>query len=608
MEADPFAGHDVREDGLRDEHMTERVPVRVGDQQILTAGLADRRDQLPRLNSYYRLQQLVVGAMPGESDGLEHPLGRGRQPAYPHQQNVAQGLRQPIRVGAGCDQLLGQKGVAAGTGENAGREGRIRLGMQDPRELGGGRGPVQPRECDPVRARAAQLGEQRAQRTRWRQLVVPIGAHEQQATAAHAPDEDAQQTLGRGVGPVQILHDQHGQLVGEPFEQQPKLRTQPLLAGLLLAHRLVDTGLGDARPRGAVGGELRHEQGQPLGAGTGQFAEARSPDVGDDGAQDVEDRCVGEETVGQRQAVAGPDLGPLVAGALGEFMHESGLAHAGLADDEECLRCTPGRPRQCGSQLPELVVTCDQLRTGQPPGHATIIPCRIPHETIVIPYEAEVPNRPALNSGKGTRRHIVVRAYVVGVITDTRTLDAMDGSTSTRARARVATAVADGGLLAVACLVSYWLTTSILSSIHSLSEADDVLGGLWAVIATIFVIRQSYDQSIAAALTRILATFVSFAICLLYLAFLPFHPVAMAALIGLSSLAVVLIGRPGDSVTAAIATAIVMVSAAVSPHDAWQLPVLRLADSLVGVAIGIAAAWIALRLVGRLRHTKRDES
>lgn len=180
------------------------------------------------------------------------------------------------------------------------------------------------------------------------------------------------------------------------------------------------------------------------------------------------------------------------------------------------------------------------------------------------------------------------------------------GTTSTRAR--VATAVADSGLLAVSCLVSYWLTTSILSSIHSVSEADDVLGGLWAVIATIFVMRQSYDQSIAAALTRILATFVSFAICLLYLAFLPFHSVAMAALIGLSSLTVVLIGRPGDSATAAIATAIVMVSAAVSPQDAWQLPILRVADTLIGIAIGIAAAWMVLRLVGRVRHPKRDES
>ena len=43
------------------------------------------------------------------------------------------------------------------------------------------------------------------------------------------------------------------------------------------------------------------------------------------------------------------------------------------------------------------------------------------------------------------------------------------------------------------------------------------------IIATIFVLRQSYEQSIAAALTRMLATSVSFAICLVSLVFLPFH-------------------------------------------------------------------------------------
>ena len=170
------------------------------------------------------------------------------------------------------------------------------------------------------------------------------------------------------------------------------------------------------------------------------------------------------------------------------------------------------------------------------------------------------------------------------------------------------TAVADSVLLAVASLVSYWFTTSVLSSIHSVSAVDDVVGGLWALIATIFVLRQSYDQSITLGLTRVLASFVSFAICLLYLAFLPFQPAAMAALIGLSSLTLVLIGRLAESVTAAITTAIVMVSAAITPEDAWRLPILRLADTVVGITIGVSAAWIGLRFVGRLRQTKRDES
>jgi len=53
-----------------------------------------------------------------------------------------------------------------------------------------------------------------------------------------------------------------------------------------------------------------------------------------------------------------------------------------------------------------------------------------------------------------------------------------------------------------------------------------------------------------------------------------------------------LIGRPGDAVTAAITTAVVLVASAVSPQHAWQQPILRLADTVVGVA----AAWLGLRV------------
>jgi uncharacterized membrane protein YccC len=163
--------------------------------------------------------------------------------------------------------------------------------------------------------------------------------------------------------------------------------------------------------------------------------------------------------------------------------------------------------------------------------------------------------------------------------------------------ADVAGDVLDCGVLATACLLTYWLVTHLLARIHSVSPADDLLGGLWAVIATIFVCRSSYHQSMAAAAGRMYATFVSFTFCLVYLILLPFRPWAVAALIGASVLAVTLIGRPGDAITAGITTAVVMVSAALSPHAAWQQPILRFADTLVGVAVGLAAAWISLHVI-----------
>jgi uncharacterized membrane protein YccC len=170
---------------------------------------------------------------------------------------------------------------------------------------------------------------------------------------------------------------------------------------------------------------------------------------------------------------------------------------------------------------------------------------------------------------------------------------------------QVRAAVHDSTVLAVACLISYLLVTRLLTHAYSISRADDLLGGMWAVIATVFVFRDSYEHSMTAAVSRILATLVSFALCLIYLVFLPFHTWGLAVLVGVSALVVTLLGRPGDAITAAITTAVVLVVAAVSPQHAWQQPILRLADTVIGVAVGIAAAWLALRVTGpRVKGTQ----
>jgi uncharacterized membrane protein YccC len=165
-------------------------------------------------------------------------------------------------------------------------------------------------------------------------------------------------------------------------------------------------------------------------------------------------------------------------------------------------------------------------------------------------------------------------------------------------RGQVRAVAADSVLLGVACLISYWLTTRVLSLAYSVSAADDALGGMWAVVATVFVVRDSYGKSLAAALSRMAATLVSFALCLAYLAVLPFDPRGLAVLVSLSVLVTVLIGRPDDAITAAITTTVVLVVANLSPHDAWQQPILRLADTAIGAAVGLAAAWLALRAAG----------
>jgi len=112
-------------------------------------------------------------------------------------------------------------------------------------------------------------------------------------------------------------------------------------------------------------------------------------------------------------------------------------------------------------------------------------------------------------------------------------------------RQRSVAAFAHGVGVGMSCLVSYWLITYVLSHVHSVSRADDQLGGMWAVV----------------------------------------------------------MGRDDLVVTTGITTAVVMVVAALSPHDAWQQPILRLADTLVGVAIGVAAARLGLRASRTARRT-----
>jgi uncharacterized membrane protein YgaE (UPF0421/DUF939 family) len=159
-------------------------------------------------------------------------------------------------------------------------------------------------------------------------------------------------------------------------------------------------------------------------------------------------------------------------------------------------------------------------------------------------------------------------------------------------RISVREAILHGVTLAVLCVISYWLITQILAHVFYVSRDDNLLGGMWAVVATIFVYRWSYAPSVGAALSRIAATVVSFALCFVYLLFLPFHLWGMAALIGIGAIVVSLLGRPDDIITTGITTAVVMVVAAISPDHAWKEPILRLLDTMVGSAVGIVGALV----------------
>jgi peptidoglycan/LPS O-acetylase OafA/YrhL len=161
--------------------------------------------------------------------------------------------------------------------------------------------------------------------------------------------------------------------------------------------------------------------------------------------------------------------------------------------------------------------------------------------------------------------------------------------------------VVHSATLAIACLINYWLITHILVHSHSVSRSDNLLGGMWAVIATVVVYRSSYQQSVTAALSRTAATSLSFALCLIYLLILPFNPWGLALLIGIGTLVLMLIGRPDDIVTTAITTAVVMVVAALSPRRVGTADPARIRHCRRD-RVGLAASWTGLRLT--VRHQR----
>jgi uncharacterized membrane protein YgaE (UPF0421/DUF939 family) len=145
--------------------------------------------------------------------------------------------------------------------------------------------------------------------------------------------------------------------------------------------------------------------------------------------------------------------------------------------------------------------------------------------------------------------------------------------------------------MAIACLISYSVMTYVLSPF--MGKDDTYLGGMWATVATVFVFRETRVSSLAAGVSRMAATCVSFALCLAYLVILPFHPVGLAALLGIGTVIMMYLDRRDDIITTGITTAVVMVVAAVSPRDAWHQPLLRLADTVVGIVVGVVCKWIA---------------
>jgi uncharacterized membrane protein YccC len=145
--------------------------------------------------------------------------------------------------------------------------------------------------------------------------------------------------------------------------------------------------------------------------------------------------------------------------------------------------------------------------------------------------------------------------------------------------------------MGIASALSYAAITQIL--VRFVDEPTKLLGGMWAVVATVFVFRESRASALSAGIERLVATCVSFTLCLVYLLLFPVTGPGMAVVIVLGTMGMLFMGRDDSVGTTGITSAVVLVAAAISPQHAWHQPILRLLDTAVGISIGVVCKWCA---------------
>jgi uncharacterized membrane protein YccC len=146
--------------------------------------------------------------------------------------------------------------------------------------------------------------------------------------------------------------------------------------------------------------------------------------------------------------------------------------------------------------------------------------------------------------------------------------------------------------MAIACLITYGIMVAIHSR-FALGASSDVVGTLWAIVSTVYVFRDTRANSLSASIGRIIATVISFVLCLVYLLLFPFTPIGLVAVLACGTLVMMVLGRRDEIGLTGVTTAVVMLVAAVDTQAAWQQPLLRLMDTMIGIAVGISCKWIA---------------
>jgi uncharacterized membrane protein YccC len=120
-----------------------------------------------------------------------------------------------------------------------------------------------------------------------------------------------------------------------------------------------------------------------------------------------------------------------------------------------------------------------------------------------------------------------------------------------------------------------------------------LIGALWAMISGIVVMQETRKSTLNSAWLRILGSLAGAIISAIYLSFLPFSPVGMAVLIGVTVLVCQGFGIPGHARLASLTVAVVMVVSAINPEISPLVnAAARFIEVIIGSLVAVAVVWV----------------
>jgi hypothetical protein len=364
----PLAGEQLGVQRLLGQGVAEGVGLGdgVGDEHLVGDGGPQRGQQVGLGQLADRGQQLVLHLAAGRGHDPQGRLGLVGEVLDAAQEHVLEARGQAAGGGValvgGGQQLLGEERVALRAAPDLLGELVVGSGPEDAGQQVGDVVAVEAGHLEPLGpAAAVQLGQERPQGMAAVQLVGAVGQHQQQP-GLEVADQEGEQVQGGAVGPVQVLHHQHGRgPAGQPLQQGQERLEQPGLA------RGADGGPGRGRFLAPL--ELGQQAGQQRPPRSDQLVQGRRLQLPAQPAHGLGHRRIGQRGLAELDAAAQQHLSAAPLDLLGEPGDQPGLADAGLAADAQGQQLAVAGVPERRLETAQLSCATDEPRARDGPGH-----------------------------------------------------------------------------------------------------------------------------------------------------------------------------------------------------------------------------------------------